>query len=545
MKRTISVVLALLLAFGAVLPVCALDYTDPSTEIPVILIGGDGEPLYDKDGNKVFEATNLTAVFDNVEGGNAYEAVANVLQPFLLEGVLFNRWDRYYENLEREIGELTESFRLDENGDAVNGTTIAASRFGENDWNMHHDKKGEKGYYAFQDYCFWYDWRLDPLEIADRLDRYINNVLAATGAEKVAVASRCVGTTVALAYVAKYGTEKLYGLGLDGSATMGGEFISDAISGKFKVDGEAINRFLTDGAAFGMFNISEFARASVDLLVKSGALDAFTAVARATVYKRIVEGATSALALSTLFTMPCYWGFVTAEDYEEALRYVFGEPGSEKRQQYAGLIEKLDRYHDTVRLHLEELVTGLPENGVRTCIVSKYGTQIVPICASCDAVSDEYASVTRSSFGATACGVFETLSDEYVAAREAEGLERYISPDRQVDASTCMLPDLTWFIKGARHGDWLDRENQLVYDVITSEDPLTVEDLPCTQFIAYDNETKAFEPMTAENCRTEFWTEDQKPRRMQNCFERIAAFARSFRTWVRLLAELLREKLRG
>ncbi len=543
MKKSLAVLLAFLLALGAVLPAFALDYSDPSTEIPVILIGGDGEPLYDKDGNKVFEATDLTAVFDNVEGGSAYESVANVLQPFLLEGVLFHRWDHYYENLEKEIGELTESFRLDENGNAVNGTTIAASRFGENDWNMHHDKKGSKGYYAYKDYCFWYDWRLDPLEIADQLDRYINNVLAATGAEKVAVASRCVGTTVALSYVAKYGTEKLYGLGIDGSCTAGGEFISDAISGKFRLDGEALGRFLTDCSAFGLFDTSEFARASIDLLSKSGAIDAFTATARATVYKQIVEGATSALALATVFTMPCYWAFVTAEDYDVALRYVFGEPGSEKRQQYAGLIEKLDRYHETVRLHLEELVTSLPENGVRACIVSKYGTQIVPICASCDAVSDEYASVKSSSFGATTSSIFETLPEEYIAARETEGLGRYISPDRQVDASTCMLPDQTWFIKGARHGDWLDQESQLIYDVITAAAPVTVEDLPCTQFIAYDNGTKAFVPMTAENCHTEFWTEDQKPRRMLNCFERLAAFGRSLRNWLRVFLTLVRTKL--
>ena len=42
------------------------------------------------------------------------DAVVNVMQPFLLEGVLFNRWDNYYANLEAEIAELTTEIRLDE-----------------------------------------------------------------------------------------------------------------------------------------------------------------------------------------------------------------------------------------------------------------------------------------------------------------------------------------------------------------------------------------------------------------------------------------------
>lgn len=543
MKKQISVLLSIILLFTAVIPVFALDYSDPSRNVPVILIGGDGEPICDADGNEVFSATELTKLFNGVEGGSIYESIANVLQPFLLEGVLFNRWDRYYENLESEIGALTEQFRLDENGNAVNGTDIARRRYDGMAKDLTVDKASGKGYYAYSDYHFWYDWRLDPMEIADRLAEYIDGVLAVTGKSKVAIISRCVGTNVAMAYVSKYGTSKIYGFGIDGTITNGGEFLSEAISGKFKLNGPALERFLTDCNLLGVFNISDFAIASVDLLVKSGALDGIRAVTRATVYDKIKEGATSAIAMGTVFTMPCYWAFVTAEDFDTAKQYVFGPVGGEKRQRYAGLIKKLDTYHNEVRLHLAAFLTAMHEQNVNISIISKYGFQMVPICESNDAISDQYASVTRSSFGATTGTVYETLSDDYIAAREAEGKANYISPDRLVDASTCLFSDYTWFTKGIRHGDWQDVENQIMYNVITADRQLTVNDLPYTQFIVFNSETEEVSPMTAENCSTEYWQADPEADSPKSVFVRLLAFLRSYNRWLRLFIDLLRAKL--
>ena len=543
MKKCISLLMCVIMLFCAVVPAFALDYSNPSKDVPVILIGGDGEPICDADGNEVFSATELTKVFKGVDGGSVYESVANVLQPFLLEGVLFNRWDPYYANLESEIGALTEDFRLDENGNAVNGSSIAQRRFDGMARDITVNKAASKGYYAYGDYHFWYDWRLDPMEIADQLAAYIDGVLAITGKSKVAIISRCVGTNVAMAYVAKYGASKIHGFGIDGTITNGGEFISDAISGKFRLDGPALERFLTDCNLLGVFNISEFAMASVDLLVKSGVFDGIRNITKATVYDKIKEGATSAIAMATVFTMPCYWAFVTAEDFETAKQYVFGPEGGEKRQRYAGLIQKLDAYHTAVRLHLAEFLTGMHDQGVNISIISKYGFQMVPICESRAEISDQYASVTRSSFGATTGTVYETLPDAYIAAQAAEGKAKYISPDRLVDASTCLFPDYTWFTKGIRHGDWQDVENQIMYTVITADRQLTTADLPYTQFIVYNSETDEVSPMTAENCNTEFWQASQETDAPKSVIVRMIAFFRSLHRWLRAAADWFRAKL--
>ena len=507
----------------------AAEPTLTGSQIPVILLGGDGTPLFDKDGKKVLDMNNWSLILSDSDNSSVMDAVINVLQPFLLEGVLQNKWDRYYENLAKEVGELFEKVQLDENGNCTNGVTIWPPLIDQVKNDMQTDKRGKKGYYSLDDYRFWYDWRLDPIELADQLHDYIEGVKSATGAEKVSVISRCVGTNVVLAYIAKYGTDSLYGVGFNGSSSYGGEFIDEALSGKFYVDGEALERVMIDYQGYQGLMIPEFLIATIDMLNKSGVMDSMSAVARATIYKKLGQGVTSVLALSTMFTFPCYWGFVTAENFETAKQYVFGDEGSEKRVKYAGLIEKLDNYHATVRTQLIPLVKRIKEDGRNLGIISKYGYQILPICESADVVSDEYASVYRSSLGATTSTVYDTLSDDYIAMRVAEGKGKYISPDKQVDASTCLFPDYTWFVKGSRHGHWTDYENSILYSVVTADRQLTVDDLSLTQFFVYSEETDEAEPMTVENCHTEKWTAE-KP---ANLFQRFVAFFKSYINWVK------------
>ncbi len=545
MKRILSFALSALLLFALLTPAFAVSLGTTGSQVPLVLLGGDGDTLYDKDGNYLFQIDDLGHLLDGSSKEELLRSVANVLQPFLLQGLLLNRWEPYYDALEQEIGELTADVRLDENGNVPNGSDISKEHRQEVETNKSVDKKGKKGYYGYQDYRFWYDWRLDPMEVADELNDYIESIKAVTGQSRVALVGRCVGCNIMLAYLAKYGFDSVYGFGLDGTSSNGGEFISESISGKFKLDGPAVERFLIDYDELGMLSISDFAEATIDLLVKSGAVDTIDRVTRATIYDKVAVGMTSALTLSTFFTMPCYWGFVRAEDYDDAIEYVFGPEGSEKRTQYAGLIEKLDGYHTQVVERIPELMQGLSDNGSNLAIISKYGFQIVPICQSGDAIADQYASVKNSSFGATTSTIYTTLPDDYIAQREAGGKGRYISPDRQVDASTCMFPDYTWFTKGARHGNWTKAENEIMYTVTTADRQLTIDDFDLTQFMVYESETKTMSPMTAENCHTEYWVADEKIDHPSNLFERLRAYFPSLLRWLKVAFSALRAKISG
>lgn len=543
MKKIICVILSILMVVSAAIPAVALPTPTESSgsQVPVIAIFGDGEALRDTDDNIVFKFSELLNSFNNggesgetEEEGGVLDAVVNILQPFLVEGILFNKWDNYYAALEKEIGELFTEVQYDKNGESKNDIDISKNLRDLMAYNMTVDKKQGKGSYYAYDYQFWYDWRQDPLKTADEFHAYIEGIKKATGCDKVSVLARCLGTTVVMAYIAKYGTDSLYGVAFDGSVVEGAELISETISGEFTVDAAGINRFLLDMNATGSASIDNFVMKSIDLAEKSGAIDVLTGTVKYTVYNRIVKGVTSALSLGTFFTWPGYWACVSEEDYENALLYVFGEEGSAKRTEYAGLIEKIEDYQTLVRAELDTLYDAMDESGMRIGVIAKYGFQIAPVCKSSDQFADQYATLNKASFGASvADSIYDTFSDDYIAQREAEGKAKYISPDRQVDASTCRWPQYTWFTKNISHSYWHDFETALLYRVITSDVQYTVDDFDCTQFTVHDYETGLVSAMTEDNCHTEAWYEEVKDGE-PNFLQRIMDFFKTLFEWIRL-----------
>jgi hypothetical protein len=156
---------------------------------------------------------------------------------------------------------------------------------------------------------------------------------------------------------------------------------------------------------------------------------------------------------------------------------------------------------------------------------------------SSDVVSDQFASVKRSSFGATTSTVYEPLSDEYIAQREAEGKGKYISPDKMIDASTCIYPDYTWFIKGSSHSNWTTYERKLMYEIASADRQLTPDDYPWTQFMVYDTPNDMLYPMTEENCHTENWNADPDVYKPVSIFDKIKVAVRAIAVWFPLFIE--------
>lgn len=556
MKKIISILLTVLMLFSVcslgVLAAGDIENADSTiivhssrSQIPVVRILGDGEPLYDAQQNKLIHIRTLSF------GGNSSDdedsdmlgSVVNVLTPFLLDGVINDNWEPYFENLQKEVSEIFGDSRLDENGNPVNGTGISQARKNEMEKAFKVDQKdksnGGRGYYQINDYRFWYDWRLDPLYTADLLHAHIQRVKSVTKSDKVSIMASCLGTIVTTAYIAKYGTDDLHGVGFTGSISGGAEGFSEAISGKFDIDGYAISRTILDSNYIGEFNVDKFITSSIELLAAAGVFDYLKEGVKETIYAKLVEGVTSALALSTLFTFPNYWAAVSKEDYKDAMLYVFGPEGSEKRTTYAGLIAKIENYNTVVRENYDTIIKSISteENGVRFGAVSKYGFQILPICKSYDKLADQFVSVNHSSFGATTSTIFDTLNDDYINERIEKGFGDYISPDKKIDASTCAYPDSTWFMKNASHSEYTTFERKLLYDVITATDKVikcgdTVDGLTYSRFLVYDYETDIMSTMTIENCDTENWEANEGLEKPQSVFERVFAFVKAFIYWV-------------
>lgn len=536
MKKIISILLVVVLMFSFAIPAFAgVDVSSSKSQIPIIRISGDGEPLYDSEGKQLITFSSFFSALGSEDGDNSelYRSVANVLMPFLIDGLIDDEWDAYYDALYKEIAELFDNALLDKNGDPIGNSGLSESKKNKLKTDMNTDRYGSKKYYGIEDYRFTYDWRLDPTQIADDFNEYIKAVKKATGRNKVGIVASCLGTSIVMAYLAEYGTDDVNGIGFDGSVCSGAEILSEPISGKFRVEGDSLTRVLEDSNYLGLFDVDEFLLATIDLLSKSGAIDGITTSVRKTIYNKVVKGVTSALALSTLCTWPGYWSAVSAEDYDNAMLYVFGEEGSEKRTEYAGLIEKIENYN-VVRGKTDTILKNAKAAGVNIGIISKYGQQIIPICQSADKVADAYVTVERSSFGATTSMIYDTLSDSYISALAPEN-RKYVSPDKQVDASTCLFPEYTWFIKGAAHSDWTDQEMKILYDVVSADRQLTVADTEVSQFMVYSYEDNTVRKMTEENCDTYVWSESSSKKPSENPFQKLIAFLTSLFNWFRLL----------
>lgn len=562
MKRAIRKTLAIVLALTMLMSVWSVAAFAKTTQwisqslsdIPVIRISGDGEKLVDKDGNKVFHYKDFASILDSddeegEDDGEMLKSVANVLMPFLVDGLLNDNWDPYYKNLQKEISELFENSLLDKDGNPQYGTGLRQERIDKMNRVRHNDQywtnsEGVK-HYVHDRYWFYYDWRLDPIESAKELKDYIDDILASTkanGVEEVGIVASCLGTNVVTAYLAVYpehAAKSIRGIAFDGSVVSGAEMLSEAISGKFNVDAAAINRTLKDCGAIGMFNVDGFINTTLEMLDRTGVLDRVIDKGKDWIYYKLVEGVTSALALSTFYTWPNYWACVSPQDYPTAMNYVFGPEGSEKRTEYKGLIAKLDNYNTVVRSRIPEILTNAVESGINFGVISKYGFQTLPICETNYLVSDQFASVGRSSFGATTGTIYNDLTPDYIASRKEAGFGKYLSPDGQIDASTCLFPDSTWFIKGSSHSNWSDWELRLLYDIASSKEKVTINN-SCwpSQFVVYsytnpdEDSDGEIAVMTTENCDTENWEADEKVDNPKDKHSRIFVAVTALIKWV-------------
>ena len=567
MKKTAKKLISLIIAAIMIMSLAATAFAKDAnwisqslSDIPVIRISGDGEPLVDKDGNKIFHYKDAAKLLtgDGKEDGNneMLESIATIIKPFLLDGLLKDEWDGFYDSLYTEISKLFAKSLLDKNGNAQGGSGLRQERIDHMNNIRHNDQAwytsdGTK-YYNYNEYWFRYDWRLDPIKTAGDFKAYVDDIIASTGCDKVGIVASCLGTNVITAYLAVYpehAAKSIRGVAYDGSVVGGAEILSEVICAKFKVDPTAVNRILIDCDATGLFSVDEFINVTIEMLDRTGVLDTLIGTTEKLLYDKLVEGVTSALALSTFYTWPNYWACVSPEDYESAKYYVFGAEGSEKRKEYAGLIEQLDNYDRVVRQRIPEVLTQTVNNGVHFGAISKYGFQNMPICETSESVSDQFASVKRSSFGATTGTIYRDLSEKYIASRVEAGFGKYISPDKQIDASTCLFPDNTWFIKGSSHSNWSDWEVRLLYDIASSKQQLTVNN-SCSpsQFVVFyytnpdDANDGEIEAMTAENCDVENWESDESVDKPANFIDRIIVAVKAIAAWFKALIQKISEK---
>lgn len=512
-KKLMALLLCLALMLGCFTFLGSVSFaTDDvdGTVIPTIYVPGKGASLSIKN-----EDGSSTRVFPITMPEDFIEKSVRENIDVFAKAFFTQEWAEFGDVLADVLGELYGVIMLDEHGNTQNNVQL--------DWSWSKSSlNGNKvnGKYPTERYTFIYDWRLDPYENADILRQYIEDVREVTGADKVALVGRCLGASVTMAYLEKYDAEYISDFVLYSSALDGATQCSKAFAGELYLDSDGIERFVYDYEIFDDESINELLQAFITVFNATYGLDITCWAINNVVTKKYLDLVPKAL-MNTYATFPGYWSMVNDCDYIKAKETVFY--GKDK-EQYADLIAKLDNYHYNVQVKSNELLKEYNERGIEISNITKYGSQTVPMTSEADMISDTRCSVYDSSKGATTAKILEGFNDDYIEKAKLNGTDKYISPDRLIDASTCLFPETTWFIKELAHKDFPFIINTLI-DAIINNDGFTVDsDEKFPRYLIYSDTDNTLLALTAENMNTEVKYETSFFESLKKLFEFIFSY---------------------
>lgn len=503
-KKVISIILVSLM----LIPSLALSgFAAQGSKYPTIYIPGRNEDtLVDDVSSENPENIRVNLDIDVAE-------FATQLAPLLIN----EQWDEYCETLNGLIAPMFEDVALDNNGEVKDNSGVVFPI----------DKTTVKKLtymdytYKLDTYKFQYDYRIDPYENAKILNEYVKLVMEVTGAEKVNILGRCEGSNIALAYLEEYGDPSFINHILFVWPSVQGLCgITAFFTGEISLDMNALEAFLnsqdTEETLIGVTSSIVEVMNAVNALAPAAGL--FNKI-----YSKIEKQLMPELVLSTYGNMPSFWAMLEPDKYEQAKEYVFAG----REEEYAGLIEKIDNYYYNAGSRVEEILKSYTDAGTMFSCVAKYGYMITPLCTEyMNAQTDGLATLEASSLGATVSNFGDTLSKEYIADVTAKGNGKYISPDKKIDASTCLYPDSTWFVKNCKHANMPSSLNTFCASLIASEvQPTVTQSTRYPQFLLYDSRGSVLVQLTEENNIDN--ADNGNSNNSKSFFERIADFFRS------------------
>ena len=485
-RKTIAMVLVLtLLASFAALTVTAANYTSA----PTVYLYGYGSVL-----NEDKTDPGSRVIFPAAMPDNFASEVVNKVKGPLAKGVVLNDWDAFHRVVVDTVCDMYSGFALDENGEV----TDKSGNIYENYTYPLNDRKTESGY-ELNTYNYSYDWRMDPFEVAAGLKEYVEYVCEATGYDKVNLIGRCLGCNIILAYVQTYGCERVDQICFYAPGFQGFECIGALFSGDIVFDPDALPDYFDKA---GRAQLSSDDNPTYDLLVT--ALEFLNAAKTLHVAKPIFDHylvpefqkyILPEIMRRTFGTFPSFWSFIGDEYYDQSMQVIFG--GYE--DVFAGVIEKANRYHNEIMAHTGDIISACVAEGVETYIVSKYGSRMVPIINNPTVQSDSTVTTANSSHGATTAPLYGTFSADFVKGIQTANAGKYLSADHQIDASSCLLPDHTWFVKNLYHHENPEQAEKMIAALFDYEGYTSVFDLDeYPQYLIYDRDTDSISALTSD-----------------------------------------------
>ena len=448
---------------------------------------------------------SVTYPIDSDEDSDKITELVTALLPDLLKAIATNDYDDYCEKAYQAVAPIYKDISPNPDGTLPENSGINWS------WSPASVPAAHNAN-SFYEYCF--DIRRDPLAIADDLHAYIETVKAKTGHDKVVIAARCIGTNAALAYLYKYEKPQNYAGVAKTMFVYGGlggfSHLEHILSGTVQITDDGLFYFsksgfggLKDFEGMGGGELGEILFRTLDVLRTVGGLNVTCALVNK-LYENVKDKFIARVLKDYYGTSLTHISAIT-ENYEAYKNYVFQEPGD--LQKYAAIIEKADYFHEHVLSQRDAILKEMDAMDKPVYFIGDYGDQAAPISEEANHVGDSYATLSRQTLGAVGATVSGTLSRNYINAQKEKGLERYISPDRQVDASACMFPDQTWIVKNLHHDVNVPALSNMIHTLAFAPERVTVTSLEAyPQFLNCPGETAAmFEPAQAKNANDVDW----------------------------------------
>ena len=426
MKKFVSMILSIVLVISVFAPAAYAAQGGCSCGVlPMIYVGPLGNTdIYENPG------TENERVLFRPRTDTILSIVGKVL-PAAVVLALTKDYERFGDVLISAVDDAMGAMKLDGDGNSAPNVSVKLE--------LPDDPNHEKG----TSYYFHYDWRLDPIEIAGQLNEYVQHIKKLTGHDKVNFRASSMGGVITMAYFNEYGYDDVDACVFQSCPILGTADAGDVLCRKLKLDSKALLDYGTDAyppsdaestALWLLFNF----------LYYSGTVDAVISLGDKLLEK--LETKVFDELLTPVFgTMLGLWALTPDETYEQA-KSINLDPETQ-----AGIIERADYYHYRVQARADEILNGAVESGVRVMIVAGYDIQRTPLVESMNSDSDSIVDVKYASAGATAAPIDGTLGEGYV--QKVDCGHNHISPDGRIDASTCILPENTWFIKGMLHSN--------------------------------------------------------------------------------------------
>lgn len=312
---------------------------------------------------------------------------------------------------------------------------------------------------------FVYDWRISPIEVAAQLNDFIDYVLDCSGCEQIVAEAHSYGGVILTTYARLYGTSKIRSWMYNSTAVFGEDYTGDLFTGNIVFRDDALTEFLK--ASTENSGSAGFLSFLFDALYKTKITDGLCRFTNRLIEKIGMQRIGQSLV--PLFGgWLSIWSMVPDEKAQEAYDYVFGFVYENDPTDRSGLQAKVREYDEKIRPFKAETLNKINEDA-NLYVIARYGYYGMFMTDSWVNESDTVIDTKYASFGATCAPHGEELKlDKPV-------LHEHISPEKGIDASTCMFPEQTWFIKGLTHSAWGDSLDRMTLILLYNDGQATTD----------------------------------------------------------------------